>query len=453
MEYSAEEVRGRPVWTLLADPNLRYDLEQLFGDPRQLETPFKQEGPWVTKSGVVRRLRWCFALADPTRPDTSPVIAAGIDATDMKRVFAKLQQSERQYQAIFETTGTATIIIEEDTTIALANSEFERLSGFSKTELEGRMSWTELMSPEDLPKMLAYHRLRRVDPEAAPRRYECRLVNRKGEARDTFLTIDMIPGTKQSVGSFQDITDYKRTQEQARQQLAQLAHVSRLSMAGEMASGLAHELNQPLFAIVNFAEGCIDHLRSGCERTDEVLAALDDIAKEAERAGQIVHRLRDFVSRREPRFEDKDLNAVVRQAAAFLEADARHAGVSVRMDLAEGPLTTCMDAVQIQQVVLNLLKNSFEAVAHSNCGDRQLAVRTWAEDGQVEFAVVDGGLGLNGAALDQVFEPFFTTKPEGMGMGLSISRTIIEAHRGHLWARPNAERGMTFGFTLRREKG
>lgn len=357
--------------------------------------------------------------------------------------------TEQMYQAVFETTGTATIIIDEDTTIRLANAEFERLSGYSKQEVEGRMRWTDFIVNTDIPRMLTYHHLRRVKPGVAPRQYECRFIDRGRHIRNTILTIDMIPGTRQSVGSFSDITTQKRLEEEARQRLAELAHSSRISTLGEMAAEVAHELNQPLFAIVNYAEACTKHIRSGRITEDTLLRALADIAKEAERAGRIIYRLRDFIRKGKPELARLNLNEVVQEAVALAETEARRRAVPIRTELsADNPMVKA-DRVQIQQVVLNLLRNGMEAMSDVSPSDRELILRTSVDAGHVaEVEVVDRGHGLTPAIADRLFEPFFTTRPDGMGMGLSISKTIVNAHGGRIWASPNPDRGCTFRFAL-----
>ncbi len=413
----------------------------------------------VVRDRTVGKLEVCHLREKPQR-DEEPFVneeRALIDAVaerigkiiERKQAEEKLAFSERLYRTIFETTGTATVIIDADTTILLANAEFERLSGYAKCELEGRMSYTRLVADEDLARVHARHRLRRIDADSAPSKYECRLITRDGGVRDTFLTIDMIPGTKRSVGSFLDITEHNRTEAHARQRIAELAHVSRLSTAGEMASGLAHELNQPLFAVVNFAEGCIQRVRSGEVNPGELQGALEDIVKEAERAGKIIHRLRNFVRKRRPEFQDVDLNDVVREAVTFAEIGARMNQIPVHLDLVSEDLIVQADGIQLQQVILNLIRNGFEAMAGPERPERGLVVRTARlEDGMAEVAVIDHGQGLCPAASDCVFDPFVTSKSDGMGIGLSISRTIVEAHQGRLWATPNADGGTTFRFVV-----
>jgi two-component system, LuxR family, sensor kinase FixL len=245
-----------------------------------------------------------------------------------------------------------------------------------------------------------------------------------------------------------EITELKHAERQAREHRTQLAHVLRLSTMGEMASGLAHEINQPLGAIVNYARGCERRLRAGSVDQSELRDAVHEIAREALRAGEIIRRLRDLVRKDSPRQETADVNQLVREAVAIIEPEARHAGIALRLEAAlDLPRVAC-DSIQIEQVILNLLLNGVDALEAAGNGKRTLAVETAISiGGAVEVAVSDTGIGLPAPPAD-VFAPFFSTKAAGLGMGLSISRSIIEAHGGRLWATSNCECGSTFRFTL-----
>ena len=232
-----------------------------------------------------------------------------------------------------------------------------------------------------------------------------------------------------------DVTDRRRAEEQARQHLQQLAHVSRVSSMGEMASAIAHEINQPLTAIANYASACLRLLRSGKVQPGEALEAMQRVAAEAERAGEIVRKMRSFVRGEEGQMalvEPAFLAAEVMRLAA---AEARQSGVELRSEVEPGLPPVLADSIQIQQVLLNLVRNAVEAVDGGEGPRREvdLQVRR-AADGGVHFTVRDTGPGLAPGVLDKVFEPFFTTKPDGIGIGLPLSRSIADAHGGRLWA-------------------
>jgi PAS domain S-box-containing protein len=245
-----------------------------------------------------------------------------------------------------------------------------------------------------------------------------------------------------------DVSERKRAEEAARQHQAELTHVLRLSTMGEMAAGLAHEINQPLGAIVNYAQGCSRRLRGNPGDVDAVLPVIDDIAAEGLRAGEIIRRLRSLVRKETPRQDWFDLAEIASEALHLVEPDAYEHGVTVQVDAAPGLPRLLGDPIQIEQVVLNLLRNALDAMADVG-GRRELHVDIARVAGDaVELAVRDTGQGLTPVVAEHVFDPFFSTKPGGLGMGLSISRSIVEAHRGRLSATPNADGGATFRVKL-----
>jgi signal transduction histidine kinase len=241
---------------------------------------------------------------------------------------------------------------------------------------------------------------------------------------------------------------------QARRHQAEVAHAARLSTLGGMAAGLAHELNQPLAAVVSYARGTARRLESGDIPKAALLEVLEEMSAQALRAGEVLRRIREFL-RGESRREEVDLNDVVRRALRFAESEARNANVRVDLALASDPLRIEVDPIQIEQVLLNLVQNGLEVMTGNNGTERVLSIATRriAPD-TVEVTVSDTGAGIPAEVATRLFEPFFTTKSDGLGLGLSISRTIVEAHGGRLWATANPDaRGAAFRFTLRAAGG
>lgn len=228
-----------------------------------------------------------------------------------------------------------------------------------------------------------------------------------------------------------------------------LTHLTRVSILGEMASSIAHEVNQPLTAVATYAQACRRLLETGEAGEEEAREVLGRIAREALRAGEIIHRLKDLVRHHESRWREEDLNALVRDVEPLARADARLHDVRLSLDLASDLPTVLSDAVQIQQVVLNLVRNGIDAVAEAAPQQRFVRVRTRRDpDGAVRLSVEDHGSGVSADAECHLFQPFFTTKEGGMGMGLSISRSIVDAHRGRIGFERRSEGGSTFYFTL-----
>jgi len=232
------------------------------------------------------------------------------------------------------------------------------------------------------------------------------------------------------------------------QHQAELARVLRVGAMDEMAAQLAHELTQPLATIANYATGFKQRLETGSLRMDELPDIVDRIASEAFRAGEIIHRIRRFVRKAEPRRIPVDVNELVRGVVQLVEGEARESRVSVRVACQPDLPRVRADAIQIEQVVINLMRNALEAMRDSMEGSPTVAVETRLDAGNIEVAVRDSGPGLGNGDGSKIFEPFHTTKPNGLGMGLAISRSIIAAHGGRLWVTANPERGVTFHFTM-----
>jgi C4-dicarboxylate-specific signal transduction histidine kinase len=249
--------------------------------------------------------------------------------------------------------------------------------------------------------------------------------------------------------ALRDVTARKKVEADLKAQELELAHAARLSMMGEMAAGLAHEINQPLGAIAAYAEGASIRLRDGKPDADSLIRVLDRIAHDAHRGGQVIRRLRQFLQKRTPERVCLRINDLVREVAQFVDADLRRREVSLGIDLAADLPPAQGDPIQIQQVLLNLVRNACDAMHDTEPARRSLMIRTRSLDGEhVDVCVEDCGHGISHSNMDQMFDAFFSTKAEGLGMGLAISRSIIEAHGGQIWASSNSEGGATFHFTL-----
>lgn len=249
--------------------------------------------------------------------------------------------------------------------------------------------------------------------------------------------------------SLRDSSEFMQAQERLRQLQLELAHMARLSALGGMASGLAHELNQPLTAIVSYTQTAQQLLRLGAGQQEMLGQALDQVAAQGLRAGEIIRQIRDFARYKEFQRQALDLNALILDILSLVEWQAGRHGISIETELAEGAPRVKADAIQIQQVVVNLLNNAIEALQDSP-GERQITLRTalQADGFQVEAEVADTGPGIPGETIEHIFNPFFTTKSRGMGIGLDISRSIIEAHDGRLWVTSRPGEGTSFHFTL-----
>ena len=251
-----------------------------------------------------------------------------------------------------------------------------------------------------------------------------------------------------------DVSERWRMEEERRRHRAELAHAGRLSSMGEMAAGLAHELNQPLAAINMYIQGCLQRLQAGGFCENDLRAALERAGAQAERAGEIIRRIRGFVRKGPPSYESTDINVLVQDAVDLVETDLSRNESAVWLDLAENPAPVRVDRVQIKQVLINLIRNAIDAMEDVAPDKRALVVRTREnEKGEIQVEISDNGAGIPEEILERIFDPFVTTKDDGVGLGLAISRSIIEDHGGRLWVEPVAEGGTVFKFVLYPEKG
>ena len=253
---------------------------------------------------------------------------------------------------------------------------------------------------------------------------------------------------------FANTLSRRRSEMEGRRLLQDLAHVGRVSTMGELTASLAHELNQPLTAILSNAQAAQRILHAGGADLAEIREILGDIVEDDKRAADVIQRLRGFLKKGQLEFSTLDVGELVSQVARLVSSDAIIRNVVIRLDLAIGLPPIGGDRVQLQQVVLNLLMNGLDAMRGCDAGERTLVLRTFmASPARVVVAVTDSGVGIKETNLEQVFHAFYTTKPDGLGMGLAIARSIVEAHGGQLDARSNPEGGATFSFTLPTIKG
>jgi two-component system sensor histidine kinase DctS len=336
--------------------------------------------------------------------------------------------------------------------VIYVNPAFCRMVGYQAHEIVGgRGPSRPYWPPEEEARIAAdIEAARRSGPSATGT--ELRLMRRDGERFDALLyeapLIDADGRQTGWMGSVLDITERKQARERARRQEEKLAATARLVTMGEMASALAHELNQPLAAIAGYTTGGLNLLAAGAPAPPGLEEALAKAAQQAQRAGQIIRRVHEFVRQRAPTRQPVRLNATVEEAVGFAEAEARQRQVRISTALAGEDPVLQADPVLLQQVLLNLVRNGMDAMAATPSGERRLEVRVARNGAAVTVAVADRGCGLTPEVRDRMFQPFFTTKAGGMGMGLHICRSIMETHGGRVWAEPNPGGGTVFAFSL-----
>lgn len=379
------------------------------------------------------------------------------EVAERRRAEEALQISQERYRLISELTSDYAYALQIDEhgnwQIEWATEAFARITGGKPLRLDQRGGWRDLVYVDDLPIMeRRWHRLRAGRDAIS----EFRIMAVDGRTRwlrdHARPTWDAAAGrTVRILGAAQDITDRKQAEEETRRHQDALAHVARLSTMGELTGQLAHELNQPLCTVVGNAQTALRLLTLSTPEVAESVAALNDIITAGKHAGAVIRRLREFVRREQ--FQPVVLNVprLVEELADLLQADARRHGATVRFEISDDLPAVRGDPIQLQQVLLNLARNGLEAMADMQAAHRELIVQAdSSENNEVVIRVIDRGPGLSEQSAACMFEPFYTTKSGGLGLGLSISRSIAEAHGGRLWADsdPRSNRGTTLLLAL-----
>jgi len=364
---------------------------------------------------------------------------------------AALREESAYRKAMEDSMLTGMRARDREGRLTYVNPAFCQMTGYSAEELLGQKAPMPYWDPEQLEQTYELHR-QILTSGSAPGGTEVQLRRKNGDVLDVLVfeapLIDAKGRHTGWMGSVLDITERKRARELARQQEERLQATSRLVTMGEMASTLAHELNQPLAAIATYNNGCINRLQATDADRTELITIHEKIGRQARRAGEIIRRVHDFVRRAEPKREPIDLNAVIRDAVGLLEADVRKRGMQLVTDLAPALPQVEADAVMIEQVVVNLVRNGMDAMRDAPATLRTVRIATATDGSHVMVRVADRGTGIPADVAERLFQPFYTTKPEGMGMGLNICRSIAELHHGRLSFETNPEGGTIFVLTL-----
>jgi two-component system, LuxR family, sensor kinase FixL len=361
-------------------------------------------------------------------------------------------ESPQELQALLDAAVDGIILINHSGLIEAFNRSAEHLFGYESSEIIGQ-NVSLLMTENDRGAhdgYLASYVATRVSHIIGKGR-EINARRKDGSEFPALLSVGVIVGTEppRFVGFVHDITDRRRSEQEGLRLQDRLMHVSRLATIGEMASGIAHELNQPLAAIATYAHACDRLLSVPQPEIDEIQIALRQIADQAVRAGDIIRRLRSLARSERAQHGPADVNTIIAELTELIQSDARSHGVAYRAVLAPGLPQITLDRAQIQQVVLNLVSNALEALALVQLDAREVAVHTrLTQEGDVEIAVSDNGPGVDNRIADRMFDPFCSTKADGTGLGLAISRTIVHAHGGSLNYVPHEPVGACFKIRL-----
>jgi two-component system sensor kinase FixL len=371
---------------------------------------------------------------------------------DMADADPALSTREAHLRSILATVPDAMVVIEERGRILSFSAAAERMFGFAEHEVLGE-NVSMLMPSPDREKHDGYldHYLGTGERKIIGIGRVTTARHREGYTFPIELSVGEAKVDEQRIftGFIRDLTERQHTESRLQDLQSELAHVGRVSEVGTLASALAHELNQPLTAIANYCEAARDLLATApdADTMEVVREALDDAAKQSVRAGQIVRRLRDFVTYGQTERKVELLPRLIAEANALGLVGSREHGIEVDVELDPHAQTVLVDRIQIQQVLLNLIRNAIDAMIHARIKHLTIAAKPDG-DGFIQVSVCDTGHGLSADVAGHLFEPFVTSKENGMGIGLSICRTIIEAHGGRIWFEPAPGGGTVFQFTI-----
>jgi PAS domain S-box-containing protein len=441
--YRVEELTGASVLNVFHDAD-RADAQRYAA--RCLEhfgTTMSWELRKVRKDGS---MLWVRETAKAVLVDERPVVLIVCeDITDRKNAEQELRTSEARFRTFVDHATDAFVLAGEDGTILDVNRQASESLGYSRAELIGMRAAD--IDP-DANSIIAEAISRRIELgeivtfEATARRKDGTVFPVEVRVREFIQG-----GRRLSIALMRDITDRKRADEAMRDMRAELVRANRIATMGQLTGSIAHEVNQPLTAMVSNANATMRFLNRREPELEEARQAINCIVKDGHRAGDVLRGIRALVKKAKPQTEQLDINVLTREVIELTRSEAIRNGVLVRADLTDGLPLVEGDRVQLQQVLLNLIINGFEAMSASD-STRELSISSLkTEDDQVLVAVRDSGPGLAPDTLERLFESFYTTKPDGMGMGLAICRSIVEGHGGQLWA-ANGPRGAVFQFTL-----
>jgi two-component system, LuxR family, sensor kinase FixL len=448
--YTAAEMVGAPV-SVLAASGREDEMPRLLARIKAGERIAHYETERRRKDGRSVPISLSVSPIFDANGRLSGATKISRDISNEWRMRRQIEEREGLLRSILDTIPDALIVIDEHGIIQSFSTAAERLFGFEAGEVCGRNVKMLMPSPHQEHHDDYLHRYMTTG--------ERRIIGigrvvaglqKDGTTFPMELSVGEVTqgGRRLFTGFIRDLTQRQRTERRIQELQAELLHVSRLTEMGQMASGLAHELNQPLTAAANYLQA----LRRLIGRGDEAslaraAGAAESAVGQVSRAGEIIRRLREFVKKSEPERHEENIITLIEEACGLALIGAREQGVTVRFRTAPQLPAALVDKVQVQQVLVNLIRNAVEAMQAS--ARRDITIETMLdEDGFIRIGVIDTGPGIAPEIMERLFQPFVTTKPQGMGVGLSLCRAIVEAHGGRLWAEPNPGGGAIFRFTV-----
>jgi len=400
--------------------------------------------------------RWHMVERVPHLDDSGAVLrwySTGYDIEDQKRAESALQRSEAYLAEAQKLSVTGSFSWAIASGEIVWSDETYKIMGCDRAVVPSRDIILQRTHPDD--RELVRRNIEGVMQGAQNLDFQHRLLMPDGEVRHLLVRAHRVqypPGPDEMVGALMDVTEARRAQEALHTAQADLAHASRVATLGEISASIAHEVNQPLAAIIANGQACLRFLRRETPDLNDVRGTVECMISDGNRASEVIRRLRGLMNKSDPQILPLDVNDVIREVSRLLQRELVSHRVSLRLALADVPAVAA-DRIQLQQVIINLVMNGVEAMRASE--ERELAIVSREGDDRAVVAVIDRGVGLSSESTERLFNAFFSTKPGGLGMGLSICRSIVESHGGSIRASANAGPGATFEFALplHRERG
>jgi len=436
-------------WPTIVHPDNLGRAQKMWSDCLASGQPFQMELRFLRADG---EYRWHLVRRVPLRGEQGEVVkwySVGFDIEDQKRAEAALRRSEAHSAEAQRLSQTGSFGWRMSDGKTIWSKETYRILGYDQAVVPSVELVFARIHPDDL--QMVQPQLDRARQGAQNFDFEYRMLMPDGQVKDLHVRAHRVrfdAGPEEIVGAVMDTTEAKRAQQSLQAAQAELAHATRVTTLGEMTASIAHEVNQPLAGIVTNGEAGLRWLTREVPQIEEARHAIERIIRDADRASGVVRRIRALSKKAPPEMTRLDIDDVIDDALMLVQREVLRHRVMLRLELVSGLPAVLGDRVQLQQVIINLVINGIEAMAQVTEQQRQLGIRTQALDGRVLVAVQDAGTGIDPENANRLFSAFYTTKPNGMGMGLSISRSIVEAHGGRIWATNNEGPGATIQFTL-----
>ena len=446
---SAEQLIGKSLSELVAEEDR----------PRMMEAKkhvmihgFAKDIPFIGLRGSGGQFagELSFSVLKDSSGRPTGFVGVTRDTTERKRAEKALRQSEERFRQVVETVSDFIWEVDVDGLYTFTSPSVEKILGYTANELVGKLHFYDLFVPE-VREQLKTAALEAFKARQSFRAFPNRNLSKNG--RTVYLETNGVPIVDEAGhllgyrGTDTDVTDRHQAEMETQILRQELARFSRIATVGQLTTSIAHELNQPLAAILSNAQAALRLMRGGTPDLKELHEIFDDIVDDDKRAGEIIRRMRSMLKRDTGEHSPISMNSLITNVVAIVQNDTLINEVSVVLDLGSPLPPVDANQIQLQQAILNLVVNALEAVEGSE-QPQEVVLRTRQADGKIILYVVDAGPGIPADKLESIFEPFYTTKPNGMGLGLSIARTIIEAHEGRIWAENNPSHGASFFIAL-----